>query len=317
MRALEAASMQQRMMVAGFTCHDASRYNEFVMSHRGELQRSDATLLAFFKNGHGGEAAYHTYKTHLANHAALNSAEDGAFCERVSVLFSHANRGGALSDIVDSLPVNDTGYDACESRVMTASADRPFRDAAQGAASTSAPVRMADAAATDEHGVPDQAPARVGDAVPEQASAGVPDQAPPARVADTAPEQASAAVPDRAPAHVADAPAQPSAALADEAAPSDDADDAPPVRSADIAPPSDRGDQRRHEEEMNGGADDQRDADADSDDDYRDGWRQADRGDNYRRGYDDDYYRDGPYDDRGGADDEDDAPYDDAPPSSW
>lgn len=282
MRALVAASMQQRMMVAGFTCHDARQYNAFVLGHRSELIQSDATLLAFFKNGHGGEAAYHTYKTHLANRAALASAQDGNFCARVENLFSYAGHG-SLSEIVDSLNINDTGYEACQSRVITASADRPFRDAAPAAApsASSAPVRVADATTAHSAPVPDQ--------VAPSASAGVPDQ--------TAP-RALAAVPQQA-AQDRD----------------DDADQAPPSRTADIEPPRHR---RHHShEEMNRNSD--TDEDADHEDGYREGWRQADRGydRSYDRGWrrgddrDEDDYRDGP-----NGDDEDDygSPYDDAPP---
>jgi hypothetical protein len=113
MHALQAASLQQRLMVAGFTCHDARAYNSFVLSHRGELQKSDASLLAFFKHGHGGEAAYHTYKTHLANASALQSSRDDGFCGDVGQLFDTASTGGSLDAVLDTMPTTDTGYTPC------------------------------------------------------------------------------------------------------------------------------------------------------------------------------------------------------------
>jgi hypothetical protein len=113
MHALQAASLQQRLMVAGFTCHDAGAYNRFVLAHRGELQKSDASLLAFFKRGNGGEAAYHTYKTHLANASALQSSRDDGFCGDVGQLFDTASAGGSLDNVLDTLPTADTGYSAC------------------------------------------------------------------------------------------------------------------------------------------------------------------------------------------------------------
>jgi len=113
MHALQAAAVQQKLMVAAFTCQDSAAYNRFVLSHRGELQKSDATLMAFFKRGSGGVAAYHTYKTHLANASALSSSRDDGFCGDASALFRRVSRGGSLDDVLDSMPTAGTGYSAC------------------------------------------------------------------------------------------------------------------------------------------------------------------------------------------------------------
>jgi hypothetical protein len=91
--ALRTAVLQQQLMVAAFSCGDVSRYNEFVVSHQGELQQSDAALLAFFirENGEGGTAGYHTFKTKAANLAALQSARDlDAYCENSGRIFDAA-----------------------------------------------------------------------------------------------------------------------------------------------------------------------------------------------------------------------------------
>lgn len=112
MHAMQAASLQQRLMVAAFTCHDTAAYNRFVLSHRGELQQSDATLLAYFKKN-GGEAGYHTYKTHLANASALDSSRSDGFCGDVGTLFRMTSGGGSLDDMLDRMPTASTGYSAC------------------------------------------------------------------------------------------------------------------------------------------------------------------------------------------------------------
>src|SRR5438105_6511695 len=66
--AMRTAALQQQLMVAAFSCGDITRYNQFVLSHRGDLQKSDAALLAFFvrENGESGTADYHSFKTKAA-----------------------------------------------------------------------------------------------------------------------------------------------------------------------------------------------------------------------------------------------------------
>src|SRR5579872_6138925 len=91
---LEVARIQQRLMVAALTCGDISRYNHFVRAYQPELQASDAALLTYFRHGHGGEAAYHTYKTHLANAASLSSIHgQGSFCRTADDAFEDASEG--------------------------------------------------------------------------------------------------------------------------------------------------------------------------------------------------------------------------------
>ncbi len=90
---LKTAVLQQQLMVAAFTCHDAPAYNRFVIAYRDELQRSDGALKAYFirQRGGRGEAVYDTYKTRAANRWALAQARDTAgFCEATDALFDQA-----------------------------------------------------------------------------------------------------------------------------------------------------------------------------------------------------------------------------------
>jgi hypothetical protein len=97
--ALRVAALQQELMVAAFTCRDVSRYNNFVRAHQPELIASDDALKAFFVK-RSGEAAYHTYKTELANSASLRSLRDDGFCGRAERTFDVSDSSGRLSDYV-------------------------------------------------------------------------------------------------------------------------------------------------------------------------------------------------------------------------
>lgn len=143
MHALQAASLQQRLMVAAFTCHDTAAYNRFVLSHRGELQKSDSSLLAFFKKN-GGTAAYHTYKTHLANASALESSRSDNFCGDADSLFQTTSGRGSLDDILDRMPASDTGYAACyvaDAKPVRGEGQKIARTADSATPASSAPSR--------------------------------------------------------------------------------------------------------------------------------------------------------------------------------
>lgn len=116
-QALQAATVQQRLMVAALTCHDVDSYNRFVITYRRELQDSDAALMAFFQKSASGTPAYHAYKTRLANTAALNSVRNDNFCRDAEITFRSVLRGRAtLADALATLPQSDTGFDACYKR---------------------------------------------------------------------------------------------------------------------------------------------------------------------------------------------------------
>jgi uncharacterized protein YeaO (DUF488 family) len=116
--ALQAANVQQRLMVAALTCHDVDAYNRFVITYRRELQDSDAALLAFFQKGSSGTAGYHAYKTRLANASELNSLNNDDFCRDADHAFHSVLASGdaTLADALATLPPSDTGFDACYRR---------------------------------------------------------------------------------------------------------------------------------------------------------------------------------------------------------
>lgn len=95
--ALQTAAMQQRLMVAALTCHEAPLYNRFVIAYRRELRRSDADLQRYFRH-HGGMAGYHAYKTKLANTASLESLHGiRHYCADAETVFHRALDAGKVS----------------------------------------------------------------------------------------------------------------------------------------------------------------------------------------------------------------------------
>ncbi len=83
MLAVRAAAVQQRLMVAAFSCHAIERYNKFVTTYQKDLQASDRALQNFFRrlNGQTGVADYHSFKTRLVPVflAGQTTAVDDAF----------------------------------------------------------------------------------------------------------------------------------------------------------------------------------------------------------------------------------------------
>jgi hypothetical protein len=83
--AIQTAAIQQELMVAALTCNEISRFNAFQTGFGPELRQSDATLARMFKRLYGtrgGEAAYHAFKTKLANEASIRSIHDNpSYCQ--------------------------------------------------------------------------------------------------------------------------------------------------------------------------------------------------------------------------------------------
>jgi hypothetical protein len=126
--ALRTAVIQQELMVAALQCHEAAAYNRFVMTYRGKLQDSDATLKAFFgrRGGDHGEAGYDTFKTKAANLSALEQARNaGAFCADAHALYSSdfANQGSLMSFVEAHGASADIGGICAESRPVLARSD--------------------------------------------------------------------------------------------------------------------------------------------------------------------------------------------------
>jgi hypothetical protein len=121
--ALQAAAVQQQLMVAAFTCKDFGLYNSFVVTYQADLQSSDRTLQDFFLrlNPATGAADYHTFKTKLANSYSLRSSgNDKAYCGTALQVFRAALNEGkkSLAQFVMAQPVSFTAkYDSCGERI--------------------------------------------------------------------------------------------------------------------------------------------------------------------------------------------------------
>src|SRR6476659_4820977 len=83
--AVQTAAVQQELMVAALTCNEVRRFNAFQTGFGPELRTSDATLLRLFRRLYGprrGEAAYHAFKTKLANDSEMRSIHNNpAYCQ--------------------------------------------------------------------------------------------------------------------------------------------------------------------------------------------------------------------------------------------
>lgn len=84
MRAVRAAAVQQRLMVAAFTCRAIAQYNKFVTAYQTDLQQSDRQLQDFFRRlyGQSGISNYHSFKTRLANTSSIQSINDSGLLRR-------------------------------------------------------------------------------------------------------------------------------------------------------------------------------------------------------------------------------------------
>ena len=94
MSAVQAAAIQQELMVAALTCNEISRFNAFQTGFGPELRASDATLERMFKRLFGssrGEAQYHAFKTKLANDSSMRSIRDNpGYCQEAAAMFTQA-----------------------------------------------------------------------------------------------------------------------------------------------------------------------------------------------------------------------------------
>jgi len=116
--ALKTAAVQQELMVAALTCGDTGAYNSFVLSHRRELQRSDAALQSYFQRTRSGDEGYNAYKTALANNSSLASLHgQRAFCAQAEAAFYDAYNMRSLEIFVAAQPRGEEArYPVCEDR---------------------------------------------------------------------------------------------------------------------------------------------------------------------------------------------------------
>jgi hypothetical protein len=162
-KALQAAALQQQLMVAALTCNDTTDYNRFVTSYQGELQKSDRALMGFFLRQDAAKGArdYDTYKTKLANAASLRSQHDPQFCRSAKVAFDVAfERKGSLAELASERPAPiATGYASCtpsapEMVMADATPRLPARHQALPDSLPSAPVITPDLASRPDRALP-------------------------------------------------------------------------------------------------------------------------------------------------------------------
>jgi hypothetical protein len=123
--AIQAAMIQQELMVAALTCNEVQHFNAFQTGFGPELRSSDAVLAHMFKRLYGagrGEAEYHSFKTRLANHSSIRSIKDNVgYCQEAGTVFGEALTADKPSlgsfvagvQVVEDYPVN-----SCQMRVQ-------------------------------------------------------------------------------------------------------------------------------------------------------------------------------------------------------
>jgi hypothetical protein len=130
MFAVRAAAVQQKLMVAAFSCHATQLYNRFVTTYQRDLQASDLALQNFFLRMYGqtGIADYHSFKTRLANMSSIQSIHDTqAYCANAQASFDAAliNKKSLPVFLASQTTTADNAFPRCE--YLTASANRPVR----------------------------------------------------------------------------------------------------------------------------------------------------------------------------------------------
>lgn len=122
--AIQAAMVQQELMVAALTCNEIAHFNAFQTSFGPELRESDANLARMFRRLYGGrrgEAEYHAFKTRLANHSSMRSIRDNVgYCRDAGLVFGAALAASkpSLRDFVAGVQVvDDSPVGSCEMRV--------------------------------------------------------------------------------------------------------------------------------------------------------------------------------------------------------
>jgi hypothetical protein len=210
--AIQAAAIQQDLMVAALTCHDTAAFNSFQTSFNRELRASDATLLGMFHRLYGfrrGETEYHAFKTRLANDSSIRSIHNNPdYCQEASQAFSAALASAkpTLVQFVSSVQVSDASpVDSCEIRVATG-----LKGAGVPAVVPEPnPVRVAQVSPGPDDSQPESPPdvqPAGQDQAPPDASAPQPADAsgPPAPEAGVLPPEGTSADPSQQPAPSAD-----------------------------------------------------------------------------------------------------------------
>ncbi len=118
--AIQAAAVQQQLMVAALYCNDTGSYNAFQTGYNKELNKSDKQLLTMFRRLYGwrkGDDEYNAFKTRLANDSSLRSIHDRAgYCNEANSVFAAAlvPQKPALGDFVSGVKVyEESPVDSC------------------------------------------------------------------------------------------------------------------------------------------------------------------------------------------------------------
>jgi hypothetical protein len=122
--AIQAAMIQQELMVSALTCNEVEHFNAFQTSYGPELRAYDGKLERMFKRLYGpsrGEAEYHAFKTRLANHSSMRSIRDNVnFCREAGLVFGAAlavDKPSLDSFVAGVQVVDDSPVDSCQLRV--------------------------------------------------------------------------------------------------------------------------------------------------------------------------------------------------------
>jgi len=122
--AIQAAAVQQQLMVAGILCHDTDNYNAFQINFSKEMVTSDRHLLNMFHRLYGwrkGEEEYNAFKTRLANNSSERSNQDRmGYCREADAIFAAAlvAQRPTLADFVSGVKVDEESpVDSCQIRV--------------------------------------------------------------------------------------------------------------------------------------------------------------------------------------------------------
>ena len=118
MTALQTAAVQQHFMVAALACNTADLYNNFVKAYRGDLQKSDGALQAYFlrRDARTGLADYNSFKTKLANvYSARSAGNLRNFCRSATASITIALKDKTnLAELVSSQLISiDDSYTSC------------------------------------------------------------------------------------------------------------------------------------------------------------------------------------------------------------
>jgi hypothetical protein len=117
--AIQAAAIQQQLMVAALTCNQIEHFNAFQTSYSKELRRSDASLQHMFRRLYAGQgdAEYHAFKTRLANNSSIRSIHDNpGYCHDAGMVFDAALIADkpTLASFVSGIEVVEQGpIDSC------------------------------------------------------------------------------------------------------------------------------------------------------------------------------------------------------------